>query len=110
MDLTVNCKIKFKEAVFIGNYPNASYSHDRTIIGTIIKDSYGSLKGQHTFTILVEESDDSDILIGSKIRRKGRNVYPKCEILEYPENHKELADEKHNRAYNNKLKTKKNFF
>jgi len=109
MDLTVNTKIKLKDAVFVGVYPNAYFSHYRNIVGTIIRDSYGAKKGQHTFTILIEESDDNDIAVGSKIMRKGRNVYPNCEILSYPDNHKELADDKHERAYQNKKNINNNF-
>lgn len=98
MDLTINCKIEFTEAVFTGNYPNAKFSHDRTIVGLILKESYGAKTAQHTFTILVESSDDNSISIGDKIRRKGRNVYPKCKVLEYPLDHSELAEDKHERA------------
>ena len=98
MDLTVDCIIEFKEAVFTGTYPRAKYSHERTIKGRITKDSYGNTTGQHTFTIEVFECDDNSISIGEKIRRKGRNVYKKCEVLSYPENHKELADDKHERS------------
>ena len=98
MDLTVDCIIEFKEAVFTGTYPKAKYSHERTITGRIIKDSYGQKTAQHTFTIHVIECDDSDISSGDKIRRKGRNVYRECKIIAYPDNHSELADEKHNRA------------
>lgn len=102
MDLTVDCIIKFKEAVFTGTYPKAKYSHERTITGRIIKDSYGQKTGQHTFTINVIECDDLDISCGDKIRRKGRNVYRECEVITYPENHSELADEKHERAKSKK--------
>jgi hypothetical protein len=98
MDLTKNCVIKFTEAVFIGTYPKAKFSHEREIIGTIINDSYGAKTGQHTFSILVESCDDKSIVSGDKIRRKGRNVYPNCEVLFYPSNHKELANDKHERS------------
>lgn len=98
MDLTTNCKIEFTESVFIGNYPKAKFSHERTITGKVIKESYGSKTGQHTFTILVETCDDNSYYQGETIRRKGRNVYRKCRVLEYPKNHQELADEKHERA------------
>lgn len=98
MDLTINCKIEFTEAVFIGNYPKATFSHERTIIGTIIKDSYGKKTGQHTFTIQVESCNDDSILSNTSIRRKGRNVYAKCKLLECPENHVELTEEKHLRS------------
>jgi len=102
MDLTKDCIIEFTEAVFEGTYPNVSFSHERTIIGTIIKDSYGSKTGQHTFTIEVSECDDDSYPKGEKIRRKGRNVYKDCKVLKYPENHKELADDKHERSKSTK--------
>lgn len=97
MDLTKDCIIQFSEAVFTGSYPKAKFSHKRQITGTIIKDSYGNKTGQHTFTILVSDCDDDSIEVGSKITRKGRNVYSECTVISYPENHKELADKKHER-------------
>lgn len=102
MDLTKNCIIKFTESVFIGSHPRAKFSHEREITGTIINDSYGLKTGQHTFTILVENCDDCSISEGEKIRRKGRNVYPKCQVILYPANHSELADNKHIRSKNAK--------
>lgn len=98
MDLTVDCKIKFIEAVFIGRYPKAKFDYNRTITGTIIKDSYGAKTGQHTFTITVESCDEDPQLEGTDIKRKGRNVYKNCVVLEYPENHNKLANEKHERS------------
>lgn len=98
MDLTVDCIIEFKEAVFTGTYPRAKYSHERTIKGRITKDSYGQKTGQHTFSIHVIECDDKSYSCGENIKRKGRNVYPNCKVIAYPENHKELADDKHERS------------
>lgn len=98
MDLTADCEIKFTEAVFTGKYPKAKFSHDRTIHGIITKESYGAKTGQHTFTIQVIACDDDSISEGSKIRRKGRNVYRNCTVINYPDNHKSLADEKHERS------------
>ena len=101
MNLTIGTIIKFTEAVFTGIYPKAKYSHDRTITGTIIKDSYGSKTGQHTFTIEVTECDDESYSYLEKIKRKGRNVYKKCQVISYPQNHQELAEDKHKRKKSN---------
>lgn len=98
MNLTKDCIIEFTEAVFTGNYPRSKYSHDRKIKGKIIKESYGAKTGQHTFTIEVEICDDNSIYKGDTIRRKGRNVYPKCNIIEYPTEYKELCKEKNERG------------
>jgi hypothetical protein len=49
---------------------------DRTITGKVLKDSYGDLKQQHTFTIEVIDSEGFEALApGERILRKGRNVY-----------------------------------
>ena len=98
MDLVVGCHIKFTEAVFEGKYPKATYSHDRTIEAIIEKESYGFKRGQHTFTLKVLNCDTDTLLIGTKIRRKGRNVYKNCEIISKPDNFKELAEDKHLRG------------
>ena len=98
MDLTTECRIEFTEAVFYGKYPRAKFSHERTIKGLIVKESYGQKSGQHTFTIEVDECDDGEYGSGDKIRRKGRNVYKDCKVLEYPSDHAELADDKHKRS------------
>ena len=89
MNLVKGCKIKVSEPVFIGSYPNAKYSHHKEYIGTIIKESYGKKTGQHTFTILLDD--------GSKILRKGRNIYPNLiEIIQKPdeETFQKLAKDK----------------
>ena len=103
MDLTINCIIEFTESVFTGNYPKAKFSHERKITGTILKESYGAITGQHTFTIEIITCDDESYVSGDKIRRKGRNVYKNCKVLSYPTNHTELADEKHERSKDTKL-------
>ena len=85
-EYVINCKgdavtgdeIAFVEAVFEGSYRSPKYVGERTIFGRIVKDSYGAEKQQHTFTILVdfvEGANKKDVIVGSKIRRKGRNLY-----------------------------------
>lgn len=98
MDITVGTKLRFRESVFTGSYPNAAFSHTREIVGIVVKESYGKKTGQHTFTIQVETCDDNSYYQDDKIRRKGRNVYKDCKIISYPKEHKSLADEKHERA------------
>tara|TARA_R110000744_G_scaffold107297_2_gene203795 strand:- start:11 stop:604 length:594 start_codon:yes stop_codon:yes gene_type:complete len=99
MNLTTGTKIKIDESVFEGSWKRPKYAGDRTIVGTIIKDSYGNLRGQHTFTIEVESADGVDCPpVGKKIFRKGRTLYKNAEVLSQPENHEELAEEKSRRA------------
>lgn len=98
MNLTAGTKIRLKEQVFEG-YPRSRLAGQREIVGTITKESYGAKRGQHTFTIEVESADGYKAPeCGKKIRRKGRNVYGKSEVLSYPANHDELSAEKAVRA------------
>jgi hypothetical protein len=100
-DLTTGCKIRFTEAVFSGSYRNATYEGDRTITGTITKDSYGSGTGQHTFTIQVEAAtgEEADVVLEQgTIRRKGRNVYRDCTTLATPDDYQARRQDKHQRG------------
>ncbi|MCF6183195.1 MAG: hypothetical protein L3J56_00975 [Bacteroidales bacterium] len=85
--------VKFEKAIFSGTYPNATYEGMETIIGKIIKDSYGKKKGQHTFTILRDN--------GENMRIKGRNLYKNgCKRLLWDNeaDRIKIADEKHERG------------
>jgi hypothetical protein len=98
MNITVGTKIRLKESVIEG-YPRRRLAGKREIVGTVAKESYGAKRGQHTFTIHVESAGGYKAPeIGKKILRKGRNVYGKCQVLSYPDNHAELAEEKAARA------------
>jgi hypothetical protein len=97
-NLTRGCIVRWTESVFAGTYPGRRFVGDRTVVGEIVKDSYGKKRGQHTFTIEVSASTGCQpVKIGKKITRRGRNIYPQCKILSYPENYRELADEKNER-------------
>jgi hypothetical protein len=99
MNLTAGTKIKIEEPVFAGSWKRPKYAGDRTIVGTIIKDSYGDLRGQHTFTIEVESADGVDCPpVGKKIFRKGRTLYSNATIISYPENQDDLVAEKNKRS------------
>ena len=108
-DLTKGTRIRFTEPVFEGSYKKSRFVGNRTIEGTILKDSYGAKRGQHTFTIEVHSAEGYDAdTIKPKIRRKGRTVYKNAVVLEQPSNQAELAAEKHARAAvakDNKYKT-----
>jgi len=66
-DCCVGDEIKFERAVFVGSWKKPKFSHNETIRGEIVKESYGRDKQQHTFTI--------QMLNGEKILIKGRNLY-----------------------------------
>lgn len=75
-DVVTGDHIRFEEGVFGGSFKKPKFLGNRTIEGIVIKDSYGADKQQHTFTIEVTASSGYDPLeVGTKIRRKGRNVY-----------------------------------
>ena len=92
-DCVVGDVVVFERAVFSGSYRKPKFSHMETIAGEIVKDSYGTEKQQHTFTL---ELDD-----GSKMRIKGRNLYRNGTLRkEWEDESKrnELLDEKHERG------------
>lgn len=103
-DCCVGDCILFEEAVFDGNYRNAIFKGKRKVYGAIIKDSYGKAKQQHTFTILVLKTEGvgaDKLKIGSKIRRKGRNIYRNGtkRMIWQDENERLIAiEEKHSRG------------
>ena len=87
--------VKWKEPVFEGSFKKPKYVGDRTLSGTIQNESYGTEKGQHTFTILLDSREGvnaNQYLDGEKIRRKGRNLYPNVQetILAEDTKRKEL--------------------
>jgi len=59
MNLTKNCKISITEPVFSGSYRRPKFVGERTIVGTIVRDSYGAQSGQHTFTVSVVHAPGS---------------------------------------------------
>ncbi|MFQ5534775.1 MAG: hypothetical protein ACE5EM_08140 [Sphingomonadales bacterium] len=75
-DICVGDVIEFTEGVFGGSYRRPKFLGDRTIRARVVKDSYGSARQQHTFTLEIIESTGLDPLkINTVTRRKGRNVY-----------------------------------
>jgi hypothetical protein len=101
LDLTTGCCIEFTEGVFGGSYRNPKFLGERTITGTIVKESYGVDRGQHTFTIEIEKAEGhaaDKVLSQGKIRRKGRNVYKACKLLARPDDYEELREDKHERG------------
>jgi hypothetical protein len=53
---------------FRGRCKGAKFAGTVRLAGTVVKHSYGADKGQHTFTILLDD--------GTKKLVKGRNLYP----------------------------------
>ena len=66
-DAVVGDKVRFEKAVFSGSFRSAKFERFELITGEIIKDSYGDVKQQHTFTLLLSN--------GEKMIIKGRNLY-----------------------------------
>ena len=107
-DLVQGMKVKFVQPVFGGSWKRPQFLGERTIVATIIKDSYGSKRGQHTFTLSVESATGYDSEnVKDQMRIKGRNLYKGLEsIISEPENVQELKDDKHIRgqmAYEQKI-------
>ena len=99
-DLVQGMKVKFAQPVFGGSWKRPQYLGERIIVATILKDSYGSKRGQHTFTLSVESATGYDSEnVKDQMRIKGRNLYKGLEsIISEPENVQELKDDKHIRG------------
>ena len=85
-DICRGDEILFTEAVFGGSHRRPVMLGTRRIAATVVRDSYGAAKQQHTFTLLVAGSDGYDApRRATTIRRKGRNIYRngvlRCERL-----------------------------
>ena len=73
--VTGDC-IRWTEAVFTGSHRRPNFAGERTIEAEVVADSYGTAKQQHTFSLLVVRAEGiSAPEPGSRIRRKGRNIY-----------------------------------
>ena len=66
-DACVGDEVVFLRAVFGGSKRNPKFLRNDVVLGKIVNDSYGSQRGQHTFTLLTAE--------GEKTLIKGRNLY-----------------------------------
>ena len=101
-DVVAGDNIKFTEGVFGGSYRKPKYRGDRTICATVLRESYGAAKQQHTFTLLVHQSDGYEpIEAGKTIKRKGRNIYrngTKRQQWADESQRDSVADEKHTRG------------
>lgn len=74
-DVVVGDIIRFDETVWSG-YRSKRALGDRQVIATVVADSYGAAKQQHTFSLEVISSSGCEPLeVGKRVRRKGRNVY-----------------------------------
>ena len=107
---TVNCTgdvcrgdtILFEENVFgfAGGKPKPMGR--RTIAARVIRDSYGFVKQQHTFSLEIIACEGAHpIAPGTRTTRKGRNVY-RCGTLRQPwpneNDRRAVLDEKHARG------------
>jgi hypothetical protein len=97
IDCTGDCcrgdEVEFERAVFTGSFRKPRFSHNETVRGTIVKESYGIKTGQHTFTILKTD--------GEKLLIKGRNLY-RNRVMRKPWENEDsrlsVLEEKHKRG------------
>ncbi len=97
-DACVNDEVLFMQVIWerkpinrFGKLVNQIVDY-KWIEGTIVKDSYGKEKQQHTFTILLKKQRGKKILI------KGRNLYKVCCFRKPRENRLNDLLEKHQRG------------
>ncbi len=92
-DAVVGDEVRFERATFSGFFRNARFEGFELITATIVADSYGRDKQQHTFTLKLADETETRI--------KGRNLYAnglyrKSWTDESKRN--DVADEKHQRG------------
>ena len=101
-DVVAGDTIRFTEAVFGGAFRNSTFLGEREITATVLKDSYGAAKQQHTFTLRILASAGCQPLAGgAQTTRKGRNVYRRgVRRLEWTDEaaRAAAAEEKHSRG------------
>jgi hypothetical protein len=101
-DVCAGDTIRFTEAVFAGSYRKPKYIGERQIVASVVRDSYGACKQQHTFTLeVIESSGVSPLVAGTTTTRKGRNVYRNGTerlLLADESARRERLDEKHERG------------
>jgi len=88
-------EVVFLRAVFGGSLRNPKFLRHEVVMGKIVNDSYGSQRGQHTFTLLTVN--------GEKTLIKGRNLY-RNGLFAKPRNEEERSEalsEKHARGMEN---------
>ena len=74
-DVVTGDVIQWEEGVFTSS-KKPKFLGNRTVRAVVVKDSYGSDKQQHTFTILpLSSSGTQPIAVGKQTTRKGRNIY-----------------------------------
>ncbi|MCC6483331.1 MAG: hypothetical protein IT209_00665 [Armatimonadetes bacterium] len=66
-DVVEGDEVRFDRATFSGSYRSARFEGFVRETATVVAESYGASKQQHTFTLLRAD--------GSKLRIKGRNLY-----------------------------------
>jgi hypothetical protein len=92
-DAVVGDQVRFQRAEFGGSYRKPKFLGFSLVSATIVADSYGADKQQHTFTLRLSD--------GSTTRIKGRNLYREG-VYRRPwddESARHLvADEKHSRG------------
>ena len=75
-DVVVGDTIQWIEKVFGGSYKNPKPLGIRTNIARVLRDSYGTNKQQHTFTVeIIDSKGDEPLTSGLTTTRKGRNLY-----------------------------------
>ena len=66
-DAVVGDDVCFERAMFGGSFRKPKFLGNETVTGKIVRDSYGSAKQQHTFTIELPNGETTQV--------KGRNLY-----------------------------------
>jgi hypothetical protein len=90
-NIVIGDRILWVEAIFSGSFRNAKFEGFSAFEGVIEKESYGSEKAQHTFTVRLAD--------GTTKRKKGRTIFKHaCLLVEKAAERAELQAEKNVRG------------
>jgi len=78
--IRTGCIVTFEKSYFKGSFRNPQFDGKSLLKIEILRHSYGSAKGQHTFTVkileVINKGSDQTKNVGETMRIKGRNLYP----------------------------------
>ena len=85
MNIVTGTVLAVNEPIFTNSFRRATLVGHREFIAKVVSDDYGAAN-KHWFSIeILENCKNSNLEIGKKYRRQGKNLYNNSEILSQPE-------------------------
>jgi hypothetical protein len=95
MNIVKGMTFKANLPIFSGSYKSPRFVKDVEIEGIITEDcSYDSNNKHWLYFEVTKSSDESEYKTGKVYKKQGKNIYKQIYEYKYPQNYKELAQEK----------------